>query len=115
MRTSIKRIDSKYFIDEKKGVTVCVISGYTHLLGHSERFEVKAVSRCHKDDKYNKNFGRRLAESRAKLKMFKLAEKRANLIYTELNRMANEMGAIKSANLACQKIESEHLTKLKDC
>lgn len=112
MRTSIKEVKSKYFINEQEGVIVCVISGYTYLLGECENFEVKGISRCHKDDKYNETHGCRLAESRAKLKMFKLAEKRANRIYKELSNLASEMSAIKSANIACQKVETEHLSTL---
>ena len=44
--------------------------------------------------------------------MFKLAEKRANRIYKELSNLASEMSAIKSANIACQKVETEHLSTL---
>ena len=47
MRTSIKEVKSKYFINEQEGVIVCVISGYTCLLGECENFEVKGISRCH--------------------------------------------------------------------
>lgn len=112
MKTSIKEVESKYFIDEQNGVTVCVISGYTYLLGEYEEFKVKGISRCHEDDTYDETRGCRLAESRAKLKMFKLAEKRADKIYKELSKMASEMGAIKSANIACQRKEEEHLSVL---
>lgn len=112
MRTSIKNIESKYYIDEQEGVTVCVLTGYTNLLGEFEKFEVKGISRCHKDDVYDEVHGCRLAESKAKLKMFKLAEKRADRVYRELSNMASEMSAIKSANLACQEVENRHLSVL---
>lgn len=112
MKTSIKEVESKYFTDDQKGVTVCIISGYTDILGHCENFEVKGISRCHEDDKYNEVYGRRLAESRAKLKMFKLAEQRAGALHLKLTRLTNEVKLIKEANRNCQAVETKHLSIL---
>lgn len=112
MKTGIKEVESKYFTDEKKGVTVCIISGYTNFLGYCEDFQVKGVSRCSKEDKFDAVTGRRLAEGRAKLKMFKEAEKRAGQIVEKLEKLVSDINAAKSVNVACQGIEQKHLSGL---
>ena len=112
MKTGIKEVESKYFTDEKKGVTVCIISGYTNFLGYCEDFQVKGVSRCSKEDKFDAVTGRRLAEGRAKLKMFKEAEKRAGQSVEKLEKLVSDINAAKSVNVACQGIEQKHLSGL---
>jgi uncharacterized protein YkuJ len=72
MKTKISNIKTKYFVNEKEGVVVCVVSGFIY----SNPFTLKGVAKCNLSvDKFNETTGRRIAESRAKAKMFKKAMK----------------------------------------
>lgn len=114
MKTGIKEVSSKYFIDEQKGVVVCLIGGYTSFLSDDlcQPFEVKGIARCHKEDKFDETRGCRLAESRAKYKMFKLAESRARHLKKQLSNLASEVDAKINSNITCQNKEAKHLEEL---
>jgi hypothetical protein len=72
MKTRISNIKTRYFVNEKEGIVVCVVSGFIY----HDPFSFKGVAKCNLDvDKFNETTGRRIAESRAKAKMFKKAMK----------------------------------------
>lgn len=111
MKTGIKEQSTKYVVNSEKGVVVCIINGYVKI--NNKSFEVRGISRCHKDDKFDEVKGRRLAESRAKQKMFKFAKKTAEDFYKEIVGPAHELvtNFIKS-NTLCYESEVKHALKL---
>lgn len=106
MKTGIKEQETKYFVNKEQGTVVCVIKGY---LRFGDSFTVRGIAKCHDDDEFNETVGRRLAESRAKQKMFKFAKKEAEKYYNRAIRPITDLitGMI-SANNHCHLAEIKH-------
>ena len=81
-------------------------------VSHTGRFEVKAKARCNSSDIFNEETGKRIAESRAKAKMFRTAEKVYNLCNKYLLKMA--MACIITERNCCQArlVEEDHIRDL---
>ena len=65
----------KFFCNEKKGVVVCKIESFINYVTPTEYIYKKVESTgkavCGKDDKYDEVKGRQIAESRAKLELYR--------------------------------------------
>ena len=114
MKTSIKKIKESYVINEEKGVVVCIIMGYTDILDVRESFKVTGVSKCRPEDKFDVNVGKRLAESKAKISMFKLSRLRNKKAAEELLKIANTLDDVVASNEHCLVVEIKHLGELRN-
>lgn len=66
----------KFFCNEKKGVVVCKIESFIELYSPFIQYDFKKVESigkavCGKDDKYDEVKGRQIAESRAKVELYR--------------------------------------------
>jgi hypothetical protein len=65
----------KFFCNEEKGVVVCKIESYINYVTPTECIYKKVESTgkavCGKDDEYNEVKGRQIAESRAKVELYR--------------------------------------------
>lgn len=120
-KTKIRVLKTDYFV-KPNNVVVCVLAfelganpkywlDYTgcykllkrfpDLQVDKEYFVVKGVAKCRKDDNYNETLGKRIAESKAKVKMFKKAEQIYHYAATlmeerikECNKYASNCGIV---------------------
>ena len=66
----------KFFCNEKKGVVVCKIESFIELYSPFIQYDFKKIESigkavCGKDDKYDEVKGRQIAESRAKVELYR--------------------------------------------
>lgn len=66
----------KFFCNEKKGVVVCKIESYIEFESpftyyFSKRVKSKGIAICGKEDEYSEVIGRQIAESRAKVELYR--------------------------------------------
>ena len=66
----------KFFCNEKKGVVICKIESFIEYTSPEALFSYKKVKStgkaiCGKDDKYDEVKGRQIAESRAKVELYR--------------------------------------------
>lgn len=97
MKTNLLIDNPTYFVHEDDGIVVCVIHCYIKAIAgvpmlsaiESKKcpvsldgfhFTVKAVAKCHNEDKFDITKGKRIAESRCKAKVFR----KASLFYKHL-------------------------------
>ena len=66
----------QYYVNKEKKTVVCTITGAFNVTGESFIFKSKA--KCSKDDAFDEVKGRRIAESRAKYKMYRCQAQRYN-------------------------------------
>lgn len=94
MRNRVKVVDTKFCVDNKKGVVTCVLKcdmqmskqekvwqgifaeiwekRFPHVCGYGT-FNVKAKAKCNPSDTFDEVKGKKIAESRAKAKMYSIA------------------------------------------
>lgn len=102
MKNGVKIEEINYIINPEKRIIICImqcwidydktlpeVDIYRHMwekklphIGRNGTFTVKAIARCSKEDVFNENIGKKLAESRANLKAFNIAAKFYNVIYS---------------------------------
>lgn len=75
-------------------------------------FKVKGVAKCSPSDTFNEELGKRIAESRAKKKMFRTASRVWELCYKEISKQAAECRRLCSACCTEELIEEEHVREL---
>lgn len=68
MKTGITIKGIKYYTNKEKGTVICVMT-LKHLSGST--FSIKGIATCSTTDTFDETKGRRIAESRAKYKMFR--------------------------------------------
>ena len=76
IKATLNEDNVKFFCNEKKGVVVCKIESYIEYASTGARFNYKKVEStgkavCGKDDEYNEVKGRQIAESRAKVELYR--------------------------------------------
>lgn len=133
MKTKLEFFNIKYNVYQEK-VIVCTISCDTSIMkipyimdiylekvmpklsmcNRAGIFTISAKSRCHKDDTWNEIKGKRIAESKAKKKAFKIALRIWCLITKELNKASNLTDELFFANYNAYIRECEHLKKLSE-
>lgn len=82
------------------------------LVKNSGEFTVRAKARCNATDTFDVEKGKRLAESRAKAKMFSVAERVWQEVGQYLGKMANECARIAQACTLAKDIEGNHVEEL---
>lgn len=132
MKNRVRIIKKEFKVDEKNKVVVCELLFALQLLGSEAipnimdipgRMAKEAVSmgdalvcrgkaRCSSDDTFDEAVGRRIAECRAKIKMFKVAR---NVWKTLGNDLAERVLSCRTLSDTCDvamDIEMWHLKKL---
>lgn len=132
MKNRVHISKTKFHVDEKNKVVVCVINAEMQLCKHkawdviSENmwkkeyphvdfwggFTTKAVSRCNPDDTFDVEKGKRIAESRAKAKAFTIA---TNVYFCIHKSLEKYLDSVADSNQACSlaaSVEEEHVEEL---
>lgn len=76
IKATLNEDNVKFFCNEKKGVVVCKIESFIEYASMNDPFDYKKVEAlgkavCGKDDKYDEVRGRQIAESRAKVELYR--------------------------------------------
>lgn len=131
MRNKVLIEKTSFHVDEANKVVVCTLECNTQLEKHpawpaidrkmfknipyvnwSGKFITKAKARCNTTDTFNAETGKRIAESRAKAKMFNISSKVYKLCSDALTEMAKECS---NSSVACKRammIEDDHVLEL---
>lgn len=129
-RVLIKK--SSFHVDEENKVVVCVLECDMQMFKHPAwnsisadmfakklpyvswdgKFIVKAKARCNATDTFDTEVGKRIAESRAKVKMFKVAGRVYDLCEEGLYILAKECSKSSDACLLAMRKEEEHVSEL---
>lgn len=132
MKNGVKIEKIKYIINTEKKITICImqccidfdktlpkVDIYTHMwrkkLPHIDRngtFTVKAIAKCSKEDVFNENIGKKLAESRANLKAFNIAAKFLKVIHYYYAARTYEIFTMRKILVKSVESEENHLKTL---
>lgn len=132
MKNRINIIETTFHVDEANKVVICSLECdmqmYKHpaytcfpgeafkkkvpLVGWDGRFTVKAKARCNTVDTFDVKKGKMLAVSRAKVKMFSVAERVWQAVGQYLGKMANECARTTLACTIAKEIECNHVKEL---
>lgn len=75
-------------------------------------FTVTTKARCNSDDTFDETVGKRIAESRAKAKAFKIAKNMWNCIAKDLTERANIASTLAKNCAVVEEIEVKHVKML---
>ena len=131
MRNKVLIQKSSFHVDEANKVVVCTLECDMQLDKHPAwnsidwvmfrnipyancygKFTVKAKARCNATDTFSVETGKRIAESRAKAKMFNTASRIYKLCSDALTKLAKECS---NSSVACEQammIENDHVLEL---
>ena len=131
MRNRVLIEKSTFYVDETNKVVVCTLECDMQLNKHPAwdaidyrmfenfpnahrygKFTVKAKARCNATDTFDVETGKRIAESRAKAKMFNISSRVYKLCSDALTKLAKECS---NSSLACEQammIENDHVLEL---
>ena len=131
MRNRVLNEKSTFYVDEVNKVVVCTLECDMQLNKHPAwdaidyrmfenfpnahrygKFTVKAKARCNATDTFDVETGKRIAESRAKAKMFNISSRVYKLCSDALTKLAKECS---NSSLACEQammIENDHVFEL---
>ena len=131
MRNKIFIEASNFHVDKENGVVVCTITCNMQLYKHPAynsmdgtllskipcvggfgRFHVKAKARCNSVDTFNEKTGKRIAESRAKIKMFAISNRVYRLCADSLRKLAVECDNSAKACTEAMLTEDNHVLEL---
>lgn len=89
MKTKIEVIKTSYYVNSCKKTVVCLIEFMVKdKIALRSRYMVKGKAKCSEEDKFDEIKGRRIAESRAKAKMYQ----KVSCIYKQVEKELSEMG-----------------------
>lgn len=132
MKNRVRVLESVYKIDEKNKVVVCELKvdmqmskhpayyefrgdmwkkRFPHV-GWDGQFTVRAKARCNASDTFDETIGKRIAESRAKAKMFAIAGKVWLECSTVLLKASEECSKTMMACLDERSMEIKHVREL---
>lgn len=131
MRNRVLIEKSTFYVDEVNKVVVCTLECDMQLNKHPAwdaidyrmfenfpnahrygKFTVKAKARCNATDTFDVETGKRIAESRAKAKMFNISSRVYKLCSDALTKLAKECS---NSSVACEQammIENDHVLEL---
>ena len=131
MRNRVLIEKSTFYVDEANKVVICALECDMQLNKHPAwdaidyrmfenfpnahrygKFTVKAKARCNATDTFDVETGKRIAESRAKAKMFNISSRVYKLCSDALTKLAKECS---NSSVACEQammIENDHVLEL---
>lgn len=131
MKTRV-RTTSKFIVKPENKVVVCNLTVRANLLetplflytnwdswktkapmvNRHGMFTVTAKARCNSEDTFDETVGKRIAESRAKAKAFKIAKNMWNCIAKDLAEKADIASTLAKNCAVVEEIEVKHVEKL---
>ena len=134
MKTKVTIVNRKFYVDKNKRAVTCVIKGsldtdvcdciYLGDMWDNLRHKFNlyppgtiltfiATTKCHKDDIFDEVKGKRIAESKAKAKMFKYYARMFSAIENSLNtNILSKIIRLKIANVYAYSSEKKHIKDL---
>lgn len=132
MKNKVHVFQSDFKVYPEKGVVVCILKCDTNLYNSpawvtsdSEwwmrklpnvscqgTFIVRAKAVCGKHDKFDETVGKRIAESRAKAKAYRVSSKLWNICFKKINELANFCAMREEACKEAQRKEAQHVIEL---
>jgi hypothetical protein len=132
MRNRVHVINSEYKVNSEKGIVICILECSTGvdrtdvwttvsynwwkrklpLVDFYGKFTVKAIARCNGVDKFDEVIGKRIAESRAKAKAYRIAGKFWNICANKIKEVANTCVSLKNACVLASIKEDTHVIEL---
>lgn len=132
MKNSVHILKTEYHVDRENKVVLCTLHVDTQLpkhpawvsisqdffakrfpfISYGGEFIVKAKARCNKEDEFDEVVGKRIAESRAKVKAFSIARRMWECITMNLMRAAKQCNHTKCACEIAETKEREHVKEL---
>lgn len=133
MRNRVKIVDTKFYVDSKNGVVTCVLKCDMQMDKHHKiwkgvsaevwkkkfpsvdwygGFTVKAKAKCNYSDTFDEVKGKRIAESRAKVKMYKVAHRVWTMCEDYFNECANTCHDLSIACYNATRNEEYHVDEL---
>ena len=134
MKTKLKT-ESKFIVNPENRVVICVmdVDAQLHefkswyMVDYDDwkvkapmvknsygKFTVKATARCNPNDTFNETIGKRIAESRAKVKAFRIAKNIWSCITKKLFNEYNISMEMYENCKAMEKFESNHVKELSE-
>lgn len=107
----------KFFCNEKKGVVVCKIESFITYISTTfpyikmKKIESKGKAICGKDDKYDEVKGRQIAESRAKVELYR---KIKEVIVELKHRFFNEEMDLTNQKARYDRLISKEVSHIKE-
>lgn len=135
MRNRCKVIKEVYKVDEDKKTIVCMLTFDMQLLksstalvyptafiaekedvsyGKAGVYTVIGISKCHPEDTFDVVKGKRIAQSKAKLEMYRKATATWDIIYRKLLINVADIKQRRYNCMASAKEEKEHIKKLSE-
>lgn len=112
-------VETKFNVNEEKNVVTCVIKAYLNPVSRQdilffdekayEVFVVHGCAKCHPDDKFSLEIGKRIAESRAKKAVYQEGKIRANNLQKYIDIMAEDLETMKNNLDQFISKENEHI------
>lgn len=135
-KTGVQIIQCRYNVNMEKGTTTCILTCVFNtntlpkaikdgILGalvyervnvlnqKNSLFNVIATVRCHEDDSFDEQKGKRLAESKAKKMLFNISERYWGTIYHFLQKSSREIDSLIEASRSAKIGEITHYKALK--
>lgn len=100
-------VDKKYVVNKEEGVVVCLMKVHRRIMDRnrwydtyidrffdsSRDFTYVGVAKCHKDDTFDEQKGKYIAESKAKCKMYSDVEVVLKRAFNELRSLTDDVVA----------------------
>jgi translation elongation factor EF-4 len=132
MKNRVHIEETEYHVDKENKVVLCTLHVHTQLFKHpawisisrdffvkrfpfieyNGEFIVKAKARCNKEDVFDEVIGKRIAESRAKVKAYNIASRMWECITKAMNELALQCNTTMVACAKAEIIEREHVKEL---
>lgn len=123
----VQFISTKFFVNEEKRTVTCEMvarlnSGvtgqdnirltYEGMNRFSDPFKVTTTARCHKDDEFSELLGKRIAESKAKRRVYSEGRKLSEALEKAINVYLGEVVKLKNNMISFKNKEIDHTKKL---
>ena len=132
MKNSVHILKTEYHVDKENKVVLCTLHVDTQLdkhpawisissdffrkrfpfIGYSGEFIVKAKARCNENDLFDEVVGKRIAESRAKVKAYSIARRMWVCITKTMKRFTLQFSNTMHACEEAETIERRHVEEL---
>lgn len=124
----VRFIRTEFVVNEEKRTVACIITARVTLSNRQEKifyndlyensltklFKVAGVSKCHENDEFDLVRGKRIAESRAKAKVYEEGKVRLAKVLNYLDIFGEDIQDQIEKLKKYQKKEKEHLIELKE-
>ena len=131
-RKTYVKCEPKYIVKKEEGMVICVLNCYVDLISNpyfmmfeygkhrkllpnisrDGRFTITSIAKCHKDDTFDEIKGKRIAESKAKIKAFNIAGKVYKFYADAIEKASKELYSTMANCFIVTDEEIEHFNNL---